>query len=162
MEPTELREHLARHPFLAGLTDAQLEAIADCAGHVSLPAGAGVLTEGELANRSLLVVEGMISLRIHDPGLGGVPLQTIGPGEVMGWSWMASTRRWHFDAVATQPTRAIEVHGACLSPKLEADPALGFELAKRFLSVAQQRLQQLRVQLIDVYHRDPELLAGDA
>ena len=48
-------------------------------------------------------------------------------------------------------TRAIAFDGACLRGKCEADPALGYELMKRFAAVIVERLQATRLRLLDVY-----------
>ena len=43
--------------------------------------------------------------------------------------------RWHFDARALSAVRATAFDGACLRGKCDDDPALGYELMKRFAQV---------------------------
>ena len=63
-------------------------------------------------------------------------IETIDAGEVVGWSWLFPPYRWHFDARAVDAdVRAIAFDGACLRGKCEDDPALGYELMKRFAQV---------------------------
>ena len=40
---------------------------------------------------------------------------------------------------------------SCLRGKADADPALGYELMRRFIPVIVERLQATRVQMLDVY-----------
>jgi CRP/FNR family cyclic AMP-dependent transcriptional regulator len=47
--------------------------------------------------------------------------------------------------------RAIALDAKCLRDKCEVDHDLGYALLKRFLPVLVQRLQAMRLQLLDVY-----------
>ncbi|HEX6973984.1 MAG TPA: hypothetical protein VF147_06255, partial [Vicinamibacterales bacterium] len=58
---------------------------------------------------------------------------------------------WHFDARALNLTRAIALDARCLRGKCESDPALGYELLKRFSRIMEQRLEATRIQLLDLY-----------
>jgi CRP/FNR family transcriptional regulator, cyclic AMP receptor protein len=70
---------------------------------------------------------------------------------VLGWSWLFPPYRWHFDASASAETSAVVLDGACLRGKCEDDASLGYRLMKRFAQLIQQRLQETRLQLLDVY-----------
>ena len=45
----------------------------------------------------------------------------------------------------------IALDARCLRAKCDEDPALGYELMKRFSSILHVRLQSARLQLMDVY-----------
>ena len=75
---------------------------------------------------------------------------------MLGWSWLFPPYRWQFDARATAETSAIALDGACLRGKCDDDSALGYRLMQRFAQLIQQRLQQTRLQLLDVYGRDDD------
>ena len=65
---------------------------------------------------------------------------------------------WHFDAQAITDVRVTVFDGACLRGKCDDDPALGYDLMKRFAQVFLERLQWTRLRLLDVYgDRRPEL-----
>ena len=97
---------------------------------------------------------GRVAIELHAPGRGARVLQTVGPGEILGWSWLFPPYRWAFDARAVEEVRAVEFDGACLRKKCEADPVLGYALMKRFAGVFARRLQATRVQLLDLYAQD--------
>jgi CRP-like cAMP-binding protein len=82
-----------------------------------------------------------------------VTIQTVGPGELLGWSWLMPPYRWHFDARALEQTRALSFDGTCIRNKCETDHRLGYELMKRLAYVFTQRLEASRLQLLDVYGR---------
>ena len=59
-------------------------------------------------------------------------IQTVGPGSMLGWSWLIPPYRWSFDARAVAPTSVIVVDGERLREACESDLKLGYELMKRF------------------------------
>jgi len=142
---------LAQHPFLKDLEPRHLQLIVGCAMNVRFDAGQSILRAGEEAKQFYIVRHGKIALEIFVPGRGPVMIQTLGEGEVLGWSWLFPPYRWHFDARALELTRAIALDGECLRGKCEADHDLGYELVKRFAHVITERLQATRLQLLDVY-----------
>jgi CRP-like cAMP-binding protein len=146
-----LDEIVAESPVFAGLEPAQLELIAGCAHNVAFDRGARLFREGEAADTFYLVRRGRIALTAHVPGRGDVTVETIEPGEVLGWSWLFPPYTWHFDARAVEDAGVVAFDGACLRGKCDADHALGYELLRRFAQVAIDRLQQTRTLLLDVY-----------
>jgi CRP-like cAMP-binding protein len=146
-----LDELIADAPVFAALGPGDLALIAGCAQNVGFEDGELIFREGEPADTFYLVRRGRVSLELHAPGRGGLVIDTIEPGEVVGWSWLFEPYVWHFDARATGPLRAIAFDGACLRGKCEDDKELGYELMKRFAQVMIDRLQHARVRLLDVY-----------
>jgi CRP/FNR family transcriptional regulator, cyclic AMP receptor protein len=142
---------LAEVPFLAGLGAEQLELLAGCARNVHFDDGELLFREGDQADTFYVVRQGSVSLEIHAPARGGMAIETIEAGEVIGWSWLFPPYRWHFDARALSAVRATAFDGECLRGKSEADPALGYDLMKRFAQVLIERLQWTRLRLLDVY-----------
>jgi len=146
-----LDELITRSPVFAGLAPTQLELIAGCAVNERFAAGAYLFHEGNPADRFYLIREGSIALEVSVPGHGSHVLETLGKGEVVGWSWLFEPYRWQFDARATVPTATICFDGACLRGKCQADHELGYELMRRFAALLIERLQATRLQLLDVY-----------
>jgi CRP/FNR family cyclic AMP-dependent transcriptional regulator len=85
------------------------------------------------------------------PSRGAVTLQTLGEGDLLGWSWLFPPYIWQFDARAQEDVRATAFDGACLRTKCDADPALGYDLMKRLARLVSSRLEATRRQLLDVY-----------
>jgi CRP/FNR family transcriptional regulator, cyclic AMP receptor protein len=92
-----------------------------------------------------------VTLETFVPGRGGLTVQTVDEGDVVGWSWLFPPYRWHFDARALDSVRAVAFDGACLRRKCDEDNSLGYELLGRFSPVMLERLQATRMQLLDVY-----------
>jgi len=107
--------------------------------------------EGEPAEQCFLIREGKMALEIAAPGRGSIIVQTLGAGDVTGFSWLLEPHQWEFDGRAIEPVRALALDGTCLRGKCADDPRLGFELTQLFARLAIRRLQATRLRLLDVY-----------
>ena len=75
-------------------------------------------------------------------------IDTIGMGELLGWSWMFPPYRWAFGAVTARQTEAFEFDARMVRGCCQADPELGYDLTQRLARVLAKRLQATRVRLI--------------
>lgn len=151
MTVREIRDLLGGESFFRDLDPDYLDLIAGCGTNVHFDAGAVVFREGEAADTFYVLRSGKVALEIHLPERGALVIETLGAGEVLGWSWLFPPYRWHFDARAVEGTSAVALDGACLRGKCDDDPRLGYLLMQRFAQVSQERLQATRLQLLDVY-----------
>lgn len=140
---------LSGHPYLRGLSPQHLKVLAQNAMPVEFPAGELIFREGDNANRFYLIEEGEVALEAHDGEGGTTIIDTIGAGDVLGWSWMFPPYYWRFDARATRPTKAMFFYGTRLREECEQDPKLGFALATKAAEVAIRRLQATRKKLLE-------------
>lgn len=137
------------HPFLEGLSEEQLDLLADCAMPVELREGEWVFHEGEPANRFYLIHAGRIELLSEGKEKHLIPLETIGSGDVLGWSWLFPPYYWHFGAKVLEPVKATFFYGTRLREILEKHPAFGYMLMHRVVQVLLHRLQTTRQKLAD-------------
>jgi len=142
---------LAKHPFLKGLKPEHLKILVGCASNVRFNAGQFLFHEGEEANEFYMIREGKVAVQTQGAERGPIIVQTIGEGEVLGWSWLIPPYRWRFDVKALELTRAIALDGKCLRTKSEEDHDLGYQLLRRFAGIIVDRLEATRLQLLDVY-----------
>jgi CRP/FNR family transcriptional regulator, cyclic AMP receptor protein len=146
-----LERILSTHPFFQELGSGYLDLLVGCATNVGFNAGQFLFRTGEEANQFFLIRQGRVALELSTPGGPPLVLQTLGEGEILGWSWLIPPYYWMFDARADEHTRALALDGKCLRAKCEANHDLGYELLKRFAHVMEQRLQATRLQLMDLY-----------
>jgi len=151
MPPENLTEILRKHPFLSDLEDEYLQTLLSCASNVTYSDGDYLFREGEEATKFFLIRTGKVALELHASERGTIRIETIGPGEVLGWSWLISPFRWHFDAIAVEDIRAFALDGKCLRTKCESDHDFGYEMYKRFSKILEHRIKITRLQLLDVY-----------
>jgi len=151
MEIEGLERIIGEHPFFARMNEPFLRLVVGCAKNVRFEADQYLFHEGEAADQFYLIRHGRLALQIASPGRGALTFQTLGEGEIVGISWLIPPYRWAYDAKALELTRAIAMDAACLRRKCEEDHDLGYDMMKRFMPVLIQRLQAMRMQILDVY-----------
>lgn len=149
-----IRDLLEEHPFFEGLKPEYIALIAGCGTNVNFKSGEYLFREGEEADTFYILRRGHIALEIGSSGHGPIIIQTVGEGDVLGWSWLYPPYKWFLDAKTVEPVRAIAMDGKCLRDKCDEDTALGYELMKRFSYIMVKRLQATRLQLLDIYGKD--------
>jgi CRP/FNR family transcriptional regulator, cyclic AMP receptor protein len=140
-------------PALGALEPGHRALIAGCGTNRVFEPGAYLMGEGEPADTFYVIREGDVALEVYVPQRGAVTIQSLHSGDLLGWSWLVAPYRVAFDARAVTEAHTIEFDAACLRAKSDADPALGYDLLKLFAGVIVQRLQNTRVQLLDLYGR---------
>jgi hypothetical protein len=95
-----------------------------------------------------------------------VVVDTIRPGDSLGWSWMFPPYVWRFTAIAVEPIDAIFFYGTTLREYCEKDHSLGYELLKRTSRAMLRGLQATRdrmlsiLQELDTYEKENEGRGG--
>jgi CRP-like cAMP-binding protein len=147
-----IEQLLVETRLFADLPADYLATIAGCAVTAHFDEGEYLFREGGSADTFYVLRGGSVALETHVPGRGAALLMTVHEQDVLGWSWLFPPYRWHLDARAIEPVRALAFDGACLRQKSVDDHELGYELMRRFAEVIVTRLQATRMQLLDVYH----------
>jgi len=142
---------LARHRFAAGLIQSQLDRLAAIASTIELAAGTRLFEEGGQAASMWLIRTGRIALDLHVPGRDRLIVETLGPGDELGLSWLLPSARWQFGAVAQVYVSAFELSSAEITCLCEDDHELGYQLTRRLLGTAIGRLQAARIRILDLY-----------
>jgi CRP/FNR family transcriptional regulator, cyclic AMP receptor protein len=146
-----LERIIADHPFFAGLDDVFMDLMVGCASNVRFQAGTYILREGDPANTFYLIREGKVAVEVVAPQHKPIIVSTVTVGDILGWSWLLPPFQWKFHARAVDNVRAIALDGKCLRTKCEENHDLGYEILKRFVQIVEQRLEDTRLQLLDVY-----------
>ena len=145
---------LNEQPFFREFSPEAQALIAGCAFNVHFADDQRILTEGGEADHFYVLRSGRVAIEVDDPRRGPLVIETIGPGEILGVSWLLPPDTWTFDARAVDLTSAISIDGACLRGKCEEDPVLGYEFFRRFAGLFHERLHAARLQLLDLYRPD--------
>jgi CRP-like cAMP-binding protein len=150
MRVTPMRELLASQPVLRGLEASDLDLIAGCARNDVVAAGTFLAHDDEPADRFFVVRAGLVGLQLPT-ATGALVLETLGAGELVGFSWIFPPYRWVCDVVAMESTRLVSIEAVCLRDKCDADPAFGYRMMTRFAEVVVGRLNAARLRLLDLY-----------
>jgi CRP-like cAMP-binding protein len=144
-------EILMAQPFLKGLSEQQIELLADNAMPAEFKTGELILKESSPANRFYILLSGEVTLESPCPKCddkrGTVLIEIVGAGSVLGWSWLFPPYYSHFDARAISPVKAIFFYGTRLRAQCENDHELGYQLMKRVAEIFIERLQAAREKL---------------
>lgn len=142
---------LTRHHFVAALRPDWQRLLADQAQPFTRTAGEYLAREGDLAANFLLITSGTVAIEMRHPLRGALTLQTVGAGEVVGWSWVLPPHLWQFDARAVTDVAGAALDAAWLREQLETDHHLGYHFCKEMLGVLSSRLAATRVRCLDLY-----------
>ncbi len=116
-----------------------------------------IFTDGDVASRFFLIVNGEVALEL--PGDGRMErLQTFGPGDPLGWSWLFSSHVSLVRARAVEPSEVLFFYGTHLREQCMKDPEFGCELFRRVAELAMQRLHATRQLLRE--RRGPGAMVG--
>jgi CRP/FNR family transcriptional regulator, cyclic AMP receptor protein len=140
-----------QHAFLAGLPAQFCEFLTECATIRRFASKQQVFDEGSEADHFYLIVTGGVRLETYVPGNGMVPIQQLGPGDPLGWSWLFPPFRWNFTAVTTAPTEVISFSAIELRAKAVQDLEFRNEVLTRVSRTLLQRLQATRRQLVGLH-----------
>jgi CRP/FNR family cyclic AMP-dependent transcriptional regulator len=143
-----LNEDITHHVFFHGMKPEHLAVLTKGAKATEFKVGDVLFREGEPANQFYLIESGKIALEAHEPADGTMLVQTLGTGEVLGWSWLFPPFSWHFQARAIEPSSVIILNGAHLLVTAERNRDFGYELMKRVAQVVIRRLHAARKQLL--------------
>jgi len=116
-------------------------------------AGELIFKEGDPANRFYIIQSGEVQLESERGDGPPVAIQTIGAGDVLGWSWLFPPYYWHFDARALTDTKAIFFYGTWLRDSCERDHDFGYAMLRRMSAIVVERLQAARRRIIELSHQ---------
>ncbi|MFB0632230.1 Crp/Fnr family transcriptional regulator [Streptomyces sp. AB3(2024)] len=122
------------------------------AREVNFPEGARLFDEGAPARSFWIVRSGTVTLEIPLPGRHrSASVESLGPGELVGWSWLFPPYVCQLSAEAMTPVRAYEFDGETVRLLMDADPAFGSAVGHWVGRVLAVRLHQTRTRLLDLY-----------
>lgn len=144
-------EVLKGHPFFEGVSDEHLDFLVSVARPLHVEANRFLFRQGADADCFLVVHNGDLALELHVGAKGARIIQTVGPGEVVGWSWLYPPHRWMYDGRALNTIECLCLNGEQVRTRMADDHDFGYEILKRFGDVIVQAFNRTRLQLLDVY-----------
>jgi CRP/FNR family transcriptional regulator, cyclic AMP receptor protein len=141
----------ARHPFVRGLPAEHIAQLAARADPVEIDAGQRIFDEDGEARGLWLICSGRVALDLQVPGRQRVIVETLGPGDELGLSWLAPIPRWQFGAIAQLDVIAYALTSESVLALCDADHELGYWLTRRLLTTAISRLHAARIRILDLY-----------
>jgi CRP/FNR family transcriptional regulator, cyclic AMP receptor protein len=147
----DLPLQVSEHPFFEGMEPQLIREASHLATEHRFETGETIIRDGDAAEWFYLVFQGKVALEVATPEKPHLIIQTVGPGEVLGWSWLVPPYVWHFEARALKPTRVLAIRGAEFRKVLAAHPERGYQFLLRLLPIIAQRLENTQIQLLDIH-----------
>jgi len=144
-----LMDKLDSLSFCKGLRKDYLQLMQSVGEVKEYPAGRHLFYEGQTSKQIYLLLEGEVRLEISMPEHGVMPVQTVQPGELIGWSpllglgWMTAT------AVTVTPCRLLVLDVLQILELAEDEPKFGMEFMRRVAVALAKRLNATRLQLLE-------------
>jgi len=143
-------ELLRRYRCFATISDASLKAVAMLANEQFAPTGTDLFREGDPADALRIIVDGEVKIRYT---MGNSELRTVDtliPGDLVGWSALVEPYKMTSVATACADTRLIAIDASRLRELCDRDPLLGYRLLEQVARLLADRLEGARVQLAAV------------
>lgn len=139
-------------PLFSGLSRNYIDLLARTATEQRFEPRELIFHEGDQADKFYLIVEGNVAVEIFVNERGRVTIQTLRRNEILGWSWLVEPYQWHFDAQAKVSTQAIEFDAELIRNSFERHPEFGYTMMTRFAAIIVRRLEEARLQLVDIHN----------
>lgn len=127
------------------------ERLLHMAREVRFPQGARLFEEGGHANRFWIVRDGTAALDLHVPGRRAPVVETLGTGDLVGWSWLYEPYVWQLGAETVTPLQAYEFDAVAVRLACLDDAEFGRAVEHWVGRVLSHRLQAARTRLLDLY-----------
>lgn len=137
--------------LLRGLSAGPRGRLMRIAHEVNIPQGTRLFEEGMRADRFWIVRSGSVALDLRVPGRRAPVIETLGFGDLVGWSWLFEPYVWQLGAEAVTPVRAHEFDAVAVRMMCADDPEFGRAVEHWVGRVLAHRLHATRVRLLDLY-----------
>jgi CRP-like cAMP-binding protein len=154
MVPEEFVAMAQTYRVLSELDPRQLRKLLPLAQDRHYLDGQIIFREDDRSSFFHLIVQGEVALE-ETAGDQAVRVQTLRPGDAMGWSALAEEARTHFQARALSPVWTVAFSGEKIREACNRDPAMGYAVMKRLLDVVTERLDATRIQLAGRHENAP-------
>lgn len=137
--------------MLRDLPTGALEFLESLAVEIEFGPGALIFDEDDAADSFYIVATGKVGLEVSMPARDPVLIQTLGPGELLGVSWLFPPHRWAWSARALEPTMVVAFDARAVMDECDRDVQLAVHVYRAVAEMSVRRLHATRVRLLDLY-----------
>lgn len=125
-----------------------LQTLAVCENH---SVGTALFQEGLPADSLFILDSGRVGLDIRVPLRGAVRIQTVGAGDLLGWSPLVGDGHMTATATVLDAAAVLKIPGPQLKSACIRDPLLGYAVMHRIALALARRLHGTRLQMLDLF-----------
>jgi len=145
---------LRKVSIFEGLTDSQLERIAEICTEETHPAGSLIMEDAEPAERLYVLREGRVALEMRvrvwpEQRVRQLRVETLNAGQPFGLSALTNSEAWTMSARALDTCRSITMGALDLRRLMDSDPLMGSQINAGLANVLAERLRYTRLSLTE-------------
>ncbi|HSJ70771.1 MAG TPA: cyclic nucleotide-binding domain-containing protein [Acidimicrobiia bacterium] len=140
-------------PWLAALDDRCIALLDPLGKEEAFSKGDILFRADGIADRFYVVASGTVALLFAGPSRPPITIQTVGRGGLLGLSWRLAPHRWQWTAKAIDDVTALRFNALDVRTMCQEHPELDGVLLEVVAQEAARRLQNVRMQLLDLYGR---------
>jgi CRP-like cAMP-binding protein len=148
MSLISLRE---QSPLLSKLTNTELELFEALSREITAPDGTILFEEGADADSFYLIAQGKVALELASAGRSPMIIQTLGPGDLVGLSWLLPPHRWNWRARVVGESRLVVFDAVEVRRQCEENRDLAPDVYQVLAAEMADRLHSTRLRLLDLY-----------
>ena len=146
MIPDDFLSLAQTYRVLSQLDPGQLRKLLPIAAERHYAEGELIFREGDKSSFFHLVVSGQVALEEIAAGRP-IVVQTLRPGDAMGWSALTPDAHTHFQARAMSPVDTVAFPSQQIREACDRDPAMGYALMRQLLELVTERLDAMRLRM---------------
>ncbi len=135
------------NPFFSGLSREQLALILPLFEAFTIPAGATIFKQGDIATYLYVVQRGSVTIQYKPYDGPMITLSHLQPGEVFGWSSVVGAHSYTSDAISTHEAEVLRLRGSDLVQLCTEHPQAGYAILDRLAEVVSPRWTYAREQI---------------
>lgn len=144
---------IVHSPFLDALPGQVRQLLIPLAVSKSFAPGEVLFREGHLHDDIYLMTQGHVRLEMFVRDRGHLPLLSVGPGDLVGWSPLFSDLPMTATATALDYVHTLAFNGSHLKAICESNHEVGYHVMRQIVQVLSCRLLATRLQLLDLFQQ---------
>ncbi len=137
--------------LLADLSTGQLKLLESLSREVEVLDDTTLFEEGGEADTFYIITDGKVALEMTSPGKHPMVIETLGPGDLVGVSWLFPPYRWNWRARSLGDTILVAFDAIEMRRHCQEDHDLALKVVKAISAEVARRLQSTRIRLLDLY-----------
>ncbi len=138
-------------PLLTAMSIDGIEFLESVATEIQFPKGALIFDEDQTAGAFYLIANGKIGLEVSMLAREAHLIETLGPGELLGVSWLFPPYRWSWRARAMVATDVVAFDAEKTRRQCDKDPDFALHIYRTVAEEAVQRLHATRIRVLDLF-----------
>jgi len=151
--PVIVPEVFKDFPFFAGLTEMELESLANIAYEFAFQADEVIFNEGDRAYTLYLLLAGWVDIVVESDiqGQHRQLVTTLTTGNIFGWSALVEPYVYTSSVICASPVQAIGFDRIKLEALFETNQRLCYTITVRVCQVIASRLHSTRRQMVSMF-----------